>query len=271
MLPGPDALVRVLDRRIAVSDASDRVARERENFVACYRALTEAVPGGLIREGAGTFAFVTGLPVPMFNGCLVTNPDRVCGVGTILGWLAELGVPHTLWVPAPVPTELEAMAVEHGLAREPHPYPGMLLNPIPPIPTPPPGVVVEPVDGTSLAQFSEVVTAVGLGAATAAHLTAPSFVDREDVDLFLGYLDGSPVGTSVAVSSARAGGVVNVLTREEARGRGVGTAMTWAAVQAGAARGHDSAVLQATVMGLPVYRAMGFETVTEYVEFVGPA
>ena len=32
-------------------------------------------------------------------------------------------------------------------------------------------------------------------------------------------------------------------------------------------RGHDTIVLQATPMGLPVYRSMGFETVVEYAEY----
>ena len=69
-----------------------------------------------------------------------------------------------------------------------------------------------------------------------------------------GRSDGRHSGPSAAVAP-------------EARGRGVGTALTWAAVQAGVVRGHDIAVLQATPMGLPVYRAMGFETVVEYAEY----
>lgn len=258
----------VVDPGVAVRETSEFVGLERENFVACYRALAEAAPEGAVLDEAGTFAFVTKLPLPMFNGCIVTDPDRASGLGAALTWLAGLEVPYTLWVPAPVPAEVEALAAEHGLAQEPQPLPGMVLSPVPPGPALPRGLVIEPVfDSSRTDDFARVVVGLGLGEEAAAQLTSPSFVGRANVDLFVGYLDGAPVGTSVAVSSARAGGVVNVLTQEEARGRGVGTALTWAAVRAGVARGHDTVALQATPMGLPVYKAMGFETVVEYVEY----
>lgn len=247
-------------------DISELVGLERENFVACYRALAEAAPDGAVRETSGTFAFATGLPLPMFNGCIVTDPGRASGLEAALAWLAGLGVPYTMWVPGAVPAEVEALAEQHGLDPEPQPLPGMVLNPVPPSPAVPRGLVVERVDGSRTADFATVVVDLGLGEEVAAQLTSPSFTGR-DVDLFVGYLDGVPVGTSVAVSSARAGGVVNVLTLQDARGRGVGTALTWAAVQAGVARGHDTVALQATPMGLPVYQAMGFETVVEYTEY----
>lgn len=251
-----------------VRDTTEFAGLERESFVACYRALAESARDGATLEEAGIFAFVTRLPLPMFNGCIVTDPDRASGLGAALSWLARHDAPYTLWVPAPVSAEVDSLAGAHGLAREPQPLPGMVLSPIPPSPALPPGLVVAPVDSNRKHLFSRVVIALGLGDKTAAQLTGPSFVGRADVDLFVGYLDGSPVATSVAVSSARVGGVVNVLTQEEARGRGVGTALTWSAVQAGAARGHDTVALQATPLGLPVYRAMGFRTVTEYVEYV---
>jgi hypothetical protein len=34
--------------------------------------------------------------------------------------------------------------------------------------------------------------------------------------------------------------------------------------------GRSTVVLQATEMGLPIYRAMGFETVVEYVSYMPP-
>lgn len=248
-------------------DATEHVGLERESFVACYRALAEAAPDGAVLDGEGTFAFATQLPLPMFNGCIVTDPDRAPGLGAALAWLAGLEVPFTLWVPAPVPTSVAALAAEHGLAPESQPLPGMVQRPVPAAPALPRGLVIEPVDSSRTADFATVVVGLGLGEEAAAQLTSPSFVGHADVDLFVGYLDGAPVGTSVAVSSARAGGVVNVLTLEEARGRGVGTALTWSAIRAGVARGHDTVALQASPMGLPVYRAMGFETVVEYVEY----
>ena len=52
-----------------------------------------------------------------------------------------------------------------------------------------------------------------------------------------------------------------------ARRRGVGSAVTWAAIEAGRAWGYDTIVLQSSVMGLSMYSAMGFRTVAPYVVF----
>ncbi|MGA8256693.1 MAG: GNAT family N-acetyltransferase [Nocardioides sp.] len=243
------------------------MALERQNFVACYTALADAAPGGATLQQDGCFAFVTGLPLPMFNGCIVTRPDDPAGVDAAAAWLAQHDLPFSLWAPGGTQLDVDALAAEHGLAREEHPLPGMVLHPVPASPAPPSDLGVERLRAGREADFAQVVQAVGLGDDMAALLTSPAFAQRDDVDLFVGYLDEAPVGTSIAISSAGAGGVVNVLTVEEARGRGIGTALTWAAVQAGAARGHNTVVLQATQMGLPVYRTMGFTTVVEYAEY----
>ncbi len=248
-------------------DTSELVALEHGSFVACYRALAEAAPAGSIRDEGGAFAFVTGLSLPMFNGCIIADPDRAPGLGSALDWLTEHDLPYSLWAPDGVAAEVDTLAAKHGLARESQPLPGMVLNPVPASPALPRDLVIESVGAGREPDFARVVVGLGLGEDAAAQLTSPSFVARTDVDLFVGYLEGDPIGTSIAISSAGAGGVVNVLTLEEARGRGFGTALTWAAVQAGVARGHDTVVLQATPMGLPVYRSMGFETVVEYAEY----
>ncbi len=247
---------------------SELVALEHENFVACYRALAEAAATGSVRDQSGTFAFVTGLPLPMFNGCIVAGPDGARGLESALAWLDEQGLPYSLWTPSPTAPDVAALAAAFGLALEPQPLPGMVLTPVPASPALPRGLTVEPVGPGRAADFASVVIGLGLGEEAAALLTSPSFVARDNVDLLVGYLDGAPVATSIAISSANAGGVVNVLTLEEARGQGIGTALTWAAVEAGVARGHDIVVLQATPMGLPVYRSMGFETVVEHAEYV---
>jgi len=74
----------------------------------------------------------------------------------------------------------------------------------------------------------------------------------------------------VAIQSEGASGVVAVGTLPQARRRGIGAALTWAAVAAGAERGHDTIVLQASPMGFPLYTAMGFRTVVSYASFARP-
>jgi hypothetical protein len=50
----------------------------------------------------------------------------------------------------------------------------------------------------------------------------------------------------------------------------VGSAATWACLDAGRAWGCDVAVLQSSAMALGMYRRMGFETVVPYAVYVPP-
>jgi GNAT superfamily N-acetyltransferase len=94
-------------------------------------------------------------------------------------------------------------------------------------------------------------------------------VRDRDTAIFIGRLDGRAAATSIAVRTGEVSGVYAVGTVEDARRRGLGTAVTWACIDAARAWGSDAVVLQASEMGLPLYRAMGFETVVQYARF-GP-
>jgi GNAT superfamily N-acetyltransferase len=85
-----------------------------------------------------------------------------------------------------------------------------------------------------------------------------------EVVRFAGRIDGRIVGTSMLLDSQGVAGVYVVTTLEELRGRGIGTRMTAAALRAGQQRGLQVGTLQSTPLGIPVYRRMGFTTVTEY-------
>jgi len=87
------------------------------------------------------------------------------------------------------------------------------------------------------------------------------------VELFLGRVDDAPVSTSLLLSSHGVAGIYWVATLESHRARGLGEALTWAAVQGGLAHGCRVASLQASVMGEPVYKRMGFRTTVEYVKY----
>ena len=63
-------------------------------------------------------------------------------------------------------------------------------------------------------------------------------------------------------------GIYWVGTLPEARGRGIAEACTRAATNAGFAAGASFAALQASVMGEPIYRRMGYREVTRYPWYV---
>jgi ribosomal protein S18 acetylase RimI-like enzyme len=85
---------------------------------------------------------------------------------------------------------------------------------------------------------------------------------------FLGRLDGRPVATSRLSSAAGVAGLYSVVTLAEARGRGIGRAMTLAALYAGRDAGLTIATLQSSDMGLAIYRRLGFREVFRYGIYV---
>lgn len=87
---------------------------------------------------------------------------------------------------------------------------------------------------------------------------------RDNVAAFLAYLDGAPVAVAMTIVSEGVAGIYWVGALEQARGRGLGRAVTAAATNAGFELGAGIASLQASPMGKPIYEAMGYETIFEY-------
>lgn len=76
---------------------------------------------------------------------------------------------------------------------------------------------------------------------------------------YLGWLDGVAVASVSAYYGAGVVGIYNVATLAEARGKGIGSAITLHALQEARALGYQAGTLQASEMGEPIYRRLGFE------------
>ncbi|MFI7064123.1 GNAT family N-acetyltransferase [Kribbella sp. NPDC050124] len=74
---------------------------------------------------------------------------------------------------------------------------------------------------------------------------------------YLGFLDGEPVATTTIFLGAGVAGVYFVMTVPEARRRGIGAAITYAALRQ--AHGVEYAVLGSSAAGFSVYAALGFQ------------
>jgi GNAT superfamily N-acetyltransferase len=240
------------------------VAAAHENFIASFRKLVEHSPEGAIRESGGIFAFVTRLPISLFNGVVVTEPTTAAELEAALEWVSGRSVPYRAFVADKLVAELGEIPTVRGLEREAAPYPGMVLQPAPEAPAPPAGVTVA---ASGLGEFLGVLVEGGMAPDVARRLVSPSFAADPEVRLFVGQLDVRPVGTSIAIRSRSVSGVYNVGTHPDARRRGVGTALTWAAIAAGRAWGCDVIVLQSSAMGISMYSEMGFRTVAPYTIF----
>jgi hypothetical protein len=93
----------------------------------------------------------------------------------------------------------------------------------------------------------------------------------DNVVAFIARLDGKPVSIAMTIVSHDVAGVYWVGSLEQARGLGLGRAVTAAATNAGFALGAEIASLQASPMGKPIYEAMGYEAVFDYRMLMSPA
>ena len=76
---------------------------------------------------------------------------------------------------------------------------------------------------------------------------------------YLAILNGEPVGTSQVFLSEGAAGIYNVTCIPEARGQGIGSAVTLAPLLEARQRGYQIGILQASQKGYNVYRRLGFQ------------
>jgi GNAT superfamily N-acetyltransferase len=234
---------------LGVKSDSELVAAAHLSYIGSFGKLVEHIPNGEVRSLSPVFTFVTGLPIPLFNGCVVVESTTEVELDSALVWLNRRRVPYLVSIAEPLAPQLSDVVTVHGL-QGPAPYPAMVLHPVPESPDPAPGVTV--VAGTEPGLLDYL---------------PPTFAADTDVRVFTARLGGVPVGNSIAIRTGEVAGVYGVGTRPEARRRGIGTAISWAAVGAGRAWGCDPIVLQATEMGLPIYERMGFRTVVRYITF----
>ncbi len=83
--------------------------------------------------------------------------------------------------------------------------------------------------------------------------------DKASASAFLAYYNGNPVASSLVLYKAGVAGIHMVTTLEEARGKGIGTTITFASLKEAKKLGYETAVLHSTEMALNMYKRMGFK------------
>jgi ribosomal protein S18 acetylase RimI-like enzyme len=98
----------------------------------------------------------------------------------------------------------------------------------------------------------------------------PGFAPDLPLRNWVATLGREPVAAAALFVGAGVAGIYNVCTVPEARGRGIGRAVTAAALAHALARGLRLAVLGSSDMGYPVYRRLGFREVSRLRSYATP-
>jgi hypothetical protein len=131
--------------------------------------------------------------------------------------------------------------------------------------------IIEVKDDKELRAWCHVVCA-GFGAPPQAE---PTFVKlfqteieyKQPMRFFLGLFDGQPVSSSMSFLAEGVVGIYMVATLPEARKKGAAYTVTQKALREGRSRGYRVGVLQASKMGEPVYKRMGFNPVCRVSDY----
>ena len=219
-------------------------------------------------DADGLSWFASRIPSPVANIVVRTRlgtPPRAGVIDVLLNTYRELGSPIAWLVgPASTPANLDEVLRAHGLvdqAQLPLMNIDLAANHAGALP---PGVsIAEVVTESDVGIFTDIAAAafecprgaIGLWSDASMRMPRDGAVRSR---LFLASLDGVPSATAQLTVARGAAGVYAVSTSANARGRGLGTAVTWAALNAGREMGCRTGTLQASPMGVPVYRRMGF-------------
>jgi ribosomal protein S18 acetylase RimI-like enzyme len=255
---------------------TDALERNQWEFIRGFAV----VPGVEVVDDDRTLRVATGVPSPLFNPVLRATVERD-DVGTLVDeareWYRERRLPWSWYVgPASRPPSLGRELERRGFAKVTEP-PGMgaCLDHLATLDA---GakVRVERVDSPRLvdAWFSVFAPAFELSRAAASAfrdlILAGGLGDEAPMRNYLAWERRDVVATGSLVPAAGVGGIYNIATRADRRGRGIGRAITYALMGEAARLGYRCAVLWSTPAGLPVYRRLGFREQLRVPTYLGP-
>ncbi len=255
---------------------ADEVTLADLNFAEMCRGITRAA-GGRIHEIDGLLMWSGTHPSPALVNGLIRTRDERPSANEILdladSWFAEVGHGYTMHVRVGRDDDLETAVKARGLMHMLD-LPVMVYSGPVPEKQVPQGFTIDRV--TNASGVSDLVTAVGepfeLPEEVASVFARPeAALSPFTAAMIARDQAGRPVSGAWTLVSHGVAGIGFVGTLESVRGRGLGTAVTWAAMRAGYEIGATRAALQASPMGRSVYARMGYAEVAMYRIFAGPA
>jgi GNAT superfamily N-acetyltransferase len=244
------------------------------NYAEATRELTRRA-GGAVLDEDGVMLYAGAHPLPVLvNGVMRTGdgPDATDVLARADAFFAARGRGYTISIRAHADPDLLDAATAAGLTPFGSP-PAMILEGRLADTDPPGDVTLARVaDADDVADFAAVSGAAYATYGMPPDVT-PAILVREvvvapHVVAFLARIAGKPVAAAMTIVTHGVAGIYWVGTVPEARGHGLAELVTRAATNAGFDLGARVASLQASPMGEPVYRRMGYVEVTRYPQLV---
>ncbi len=249
----------------------DELADLNENWAAWLHFTADHASGGESRTFGAIRCSSVGVPMPLFNQAFVFEEPTVDDLARATSWLWKRNVPFWVTAPDSIAHAVADMAEAAGLNPTATTMPGMAYAPLTDLPAEADGdaEILAVTESAQLDDFAIVASeAFGAPLEAAGTLAPASTLDDAGCSWFLGYVDGDPAACGQLLRTTDVAGVYAIGVREQFRGRGLGAAISTTVLAAGKDQGCSIGVLQASPMGDPVYRRMGFKTVTQYNLFV---
>lgn len=244
------------------------------NFVESLREQTRAA-GGEIMEREGLILMRGSHPHPLHNNVVRLDPQLAPSrcIELAHAYYGELGYGFIVALLNGQPSDDLAESCEQaGLSALLAP-PAMFVERRLPDADLPAGCELRQVDASAVRDFVDVSclawATYGIpGAAVSMIFADADLFGAPHVRAILGYRAGQPLAAALLLLTHGIGGVYWVGTVPSARGTGLGEACTRAATNLAFDAGVPLVTLQASPMGEPIYRRMGFESLGAYRLFV---
>jgi GNAT superfamily N-acetyltransferase len=235
--------------------------------------------GSSLTDNDNIIKFTTDIPLPFFNCVLYYNLDNDSLVSQLRSF-KEFGKSRKtslLWLkgPSSIPRDIEPVLLSEGFKYDDH-MTGMAvdIDNISSVHKNTPGFRIEIVENSQ--QLNRWVFACLKGFNENGKNFQNIYDFEESLGLgkslpwvrFTGIADEEPVATSAVFMGSKAAGLDNVTTIPEWRKKGLGTLMVKQALRFSRDWGYKIGVLQASDMGLSLYRQLGFREFAVSKEFI---
>jgi ribosomal protein S18 acetylase RimI-like enzyme len=260
------------------TDVSDHalITAIRANICDFFRQLSRSNPAEHFENGQFT-RWYTPLPHPWFNGVLssnLPNQDNEAMITEAIKYFRDMGIStFTWWMEPPLKSsDWESALAKYGFGFSDD-TPGMAvdLHALNESLSPIAGLEVRIVEDeeTLRTWIDTFMPGYGLPVdwASITYELWLKFGFDFPTRNYLGYLNGKPVSTSTVFYGGGAAGIYDVATLPEARGKGLGAALTLKPLQDAREMGYRIGVLQSSEMGFNVYKKLGFRHLCQIENF----